>query len=567
MITTSFRASAPHRWFLLLPLLALGLACADETSGDNNGDDDEFDWSSATPGDDGAGPAPEAAVLSALIGPDGGELVGDEDGPFAGVHVVVPAGALTYEVDLRIEGILDPTPLAETAERVGPQFALLPDDTLFNVPVQVTVPYDMELRGGWDIPDEECRVWFRDGDGWARAEQIASDEASVTVELDGATTFAAGVLRGTRTRGCRIGCTSPSRTQPPETDCRDGDTFCLEQIGSEHEPSFMNYYSLTDGVLYWLTAPGRNQLALAGFDITQRRGSLTATMNDAPSGGVVVAGEVSRDRDGGLWIGLRGFGNVRFNGQRIPSRFDTGSSVIPVGVGIDANTGEAVRFRYRPVREGRGGRSLTLLGQLSAVSNGFTVELGSVEGTSIINSVEQIGREVSGGAPREPWVVVSNGWGTKALRIRQRPSARYSPDERCGPDATLRTIHQVALSDSGRGYATLCSTSDGESWISGDSEENMPSVQLTDASSKFGRIAVDLGGNVWMIRLDEPVVVRITRDGGITEIPLTEAASDTAQFEAMTPRSIHYVHDSDDLVIVTRGARGAPEFWLVNELR
>jgi hypothetical protein len=49
--------------------------------------------------------ARQVAALSALIGPAGGELVGEPGGPFGGVRVEVPEGALDAEVELRLEAV------------------------------------------------------------------------------------------------------------------------------------------------------------------------------------------------------------------------------------------------------------------------------------------------------------------------------------------------------------------------------------------------------------------------------------------------------------------------------
>ena len=58
--------------------------------------------------------------LHGTIGPQGGELVGRRGSALEGVHLVVPAGALSADTDISIRPVDNDTPLPATAVRCGP---------------------------------------------------------------------------------------------------------------------------------------------------------------------------------------------------------------------------------------------------------------------------------------------------------------------------------------------------------------------------------------------------------------------------------------------------------------
>lgn len=507
-------------------------------------------------GDDPAGEEESEATsfLAATIGPDGGELAGEEGGPYDGVRVVVPPGALYDEVELRVAGDIDPTPLAATAERVGPQYVIEPVGTEFAVPIEVTVPFDPTLRNAWDIPDDECRVWYREGDGWARAEQTASTAGGVTVELSTATTFAAGVLTRTLSRECTVGCTAPR-----DAECRDGDQFCLERVGVQEAASFGNYYSLEEGVLYWLHAPRKRRLQLAGFDVRTGDESFSGELRDFSSG-VAALGDVVEDAGGALWLTLTGVGNVKFDGTRTPVRFDVGRGETPLGVVYDQETGDAVRLVAESTFDFASGAGVTSV--LGLYESGRVTYQAELTG----RSAREIIQEGAESTERKRFFHVGTDRFFHHTFSRPPTDPPLQLQRRCG-DGEIDLLQDVFVSQTGQGAAWICtSDTDGRTWLTAEGPHQED--RLLDGG-KRGRAVFDSRGRIWLALLDEPVVMRfdLEREGsGIATIPLTDADSGSSEFDAMTPRSLHYMPETDQLVVVTRGSRGFPEIWTVTGL-
>lgn len=506
--------------------------------------------------DDGTGPPSPPETLTATIGAEGGTIEGEAGGPFAGFRLVVPAGALAAETTLTVDQVIDPTPLGEQAERVGPQLRIGPAGVTFAQPASLTVPYDPVLRRTWDVPDAECRVWFRQGEGWANAEQTASDEDSVTVPLQATTVVAAGVVRGIQPVACLSGCTSSTPATPA---CRDGATFCMTRIGAHHVAAMSGYSSYTKGVLYWLTVPAADTVALAGFDVLTR--APIATSQRLATTTTNAVGEVVVDDAGARWLTLRGFGTIRFSGA--PTRFDGSTTTRPFGVLLDKSTGEVVRFRYQRDNPQRDRVDVTL------VRNGRVRRVATMVGGDInIDTpaeVVQLGRSLS---TDSGYLVRARTWGAlgqPALSVEPvAPESTPRPGLLCGERPRART--NVLVAAPGEGLLTFCHTDSSagpaQSWLM---QAPGSATRLLDPPS--GSFELDGDGIIWNARTDRASVVRYTPDGGETEIPLTDAAVGTAAYTAMIPRSIHYDLGLDTLYVVTRGTGNVPEIHEVTNLR
>jgi hypothetical protein len=519
--------------------LVIGLVWLASACGDGNGD--------------------EPLVLKGTIGAGGGELTGAAGGPFSGVRVVVPAGALTKEVELWVEGVIDPTPLAATAERVGPQFALRPEGIEFAKPVEVTVPFDPKLRAPWDVPDDDCRVWYRNGAGWARAEQTASDADGVTVELSRATTFAAGVLKTSRDFDCTLFNNCTTATVTPSDNCRDGDRFCIARVDVEHAPSYMNYYTLAGPRLYWVTSPAPDTLQLASMNVNTGETALSGTLVASTSGGLRVAGDVAVDTDDSVWLALPGVGNVRFSGTRAATRYDTRSDETPAGMAFDPNEGRVSRITERVDPDPR--KATVLLTRTQGSKTRYV--LAGYSSSVRVPEVRQLGRATGPTAQRSLLAFVP-GNGVYRMSFDTSGYTRYT---RCGSgDLLSGQLHEIAVSEDDLGFALLCSDEGNAQWIDGG-DTHLASTQLSDQAGKFGRMAIDRAGTVWLAPLDRAVVIRIDRLGGMTTIPLSDDKPGTASYNGMIPRSIHYAYNEDALVIVTRGSRSIPEIWRADRLR
>src|SRR5205085_5433451 len=79
-------------------------------------------------------------VLSAIVPPEGGVVVGPTGSEFEGVLVNLPAGALPSGTVFTISPGTEGDPLPDFAERVGAQFTFGPKDPPLAEPVELTLP-------------------------------------------------------------------------------------------------------------------------------------------------------------------------------------------------------------------------------------------------------------------------------------------------------------------------------------------------------------------------------------------------------------------------------------------
>ena len=140
---------------------------------------------------DGAGASSDA--LHGTIGPKGGELVGQTGSALEGVHLVIPAGALSADTDISIRPVDSQTPLPKTAVRCGPEFTLEPAGLKLAVPASLTLPFDESAITAQDRFDDEVKVWVLGDAAWGQQIQTDSTSGAVTVDLDALTVAAAGV--------------------------------------------------------------------------------------------------------------------------------------------------------------------------------------------------------------------------------------------------------------------------------------------------------------------------------------------------------------------------------------
>lgn len=137
--------------------------------------------------------AGNAAELRMTIGKEGGELVGKEGTALEGVHLRVPAGALSTPTEIAITKASDAMPLPVTAVRCGPLFALSPAGLQFAQAATLTLPFDEQAVTDQNRFDDEVKVWLADGDHWGQQKQIDSSEGAVTVQVAALNNVAAGV--------------------------------------------------------------------------------------------------------------------------------------------------------------------------------------------------------------------------------------------------------------------------------------------------------------------------------------------------------------------------------------
>ena len=523
----------------------------------------EEEIAQGVPGDDGAGAPAPAEVLSMMIGPMGGELVAAEGSALEGFRLVVPAGALATPVELRVEGTVDPTPLPEGAQAIGPHFTILPAGVAFAVPAQLTLPFDSMLRGAWETPDEECKIWYRTGAGWARAEAIASSPTSVTVSLSETTTAGAGVLTTPRTLGCAFSC---GATAAPVANCRDGDRWCLSQLGTQHVSDVSGWYSYSRGTLFWVTSPSSGNVAIAGFDVLNRR-ALETTGNMNLGTIASTAGEVVVDRNGARWLGFQRRGNVRFELGRLATMFDafSSSTLLPqaAGIGFDNVAQQPIRFRATAV-PGSSSAGTALSQRITAVRDGSTFDLGIVRALgAAINSVQvhQPGRASTAASSFHFAGPEYASVGTFALR--NQPSAINFVANQCAGQP-LREVRAFTTSPTGNSTAFLCVAEDQTGALIA---RGATRASFLRAEMPSGKLAVDADGNAYLADMSRPQITRFTTDGGVTVVPLTSEASTSPEYNRMIPRTIHYDSGLDTLYIVTRGTGTGGQIWEISDLR
>lgn len=121
--------------------------------------------------------------LHALIGPKGGELVGKDGTPFAGVKLVIPEGALQDPTDISITQLRDAEPLPKNSVACGPMFELQPLGLELAKPATLTLPFSQSAVNDNDRFEDEVKVWWLGDEGWGQREQTDSSEGEVTVQI------------------------------------------------------------------------------------------------------------------------------------------------------------------------------------------------------------------------------------------------------------------------------------------------------------------------------------------------------------------------------------------------
>jgi hypothetical protein len=147
------------------------------------------------------GCASEAAVeadaatqsLHALIGPEGGELVGKAGTPFDGVRLSFPQGALQDPTEIEIRPLHEDTPLPKGSVACGPLFEISPNGLALAKPATLSLPFSEVAVSDNRRFDDEVKVWWLGPEGWGQREQVDSAEGSVTIEIQALRGGGAGV--------------------------------------------------------------------------------------------------------------------------------------------------------------------------------------------------------------------------------------------------------------------------------------------------------------------------------------------------------------------------------------
>jgi hypothetical protein len=172
-------AHTPLRAKLLVAALGVATGCASQT--------DEADTQPAR--DIGA----EAQALHALIGPEGGDLVGEAGSAFAGVKLHIPAGALLDPTEIHVRPVAESNELPRGAVACGPMFELSPVGLTLAKPATLTLPFSATAVNENHRFADEVKVWWLGKEGWGQRAQTESEESSVSVQIAALSSGGAGI--------------------------------------------------------------------------------------------------------------------------------------------------------------------------------------------------------------------------------------------------------------------------------------------------------------------------------------------------------------------------------------
>jgi hypothetical protein len=527
----------PRSLRFLAPAAALVVGLTGAGCGGEPGDTAE---PTQAQGDEGDAPESIAtATLEATVGAEGGTLEGAIDGPFAGFRLVIPAGALAADTQVTVRAVVDPTPLALTAERIGPHFSIEPAGLELAVPAALTVPFDQQLRQAWDTPDTECRVWLRDGEGWSRAEQTASTPEGVTIALPRLTVAGAGVLVAAKSLKCKL---TNSCAAAGASGCLAGSTFCLTRLAPPPVSVFdTSSLTIENGFVYFLHSPAANTFTVARYDTLSTTGATTTyvPLAAAPSQPVFSRGRLTPLPSGDVWAGLVGYGNVRFRASAGAARFDTSTTLQPLGaVPLE---GASV-----PVRLTRSASGSTASLKVTTSTTYVASPLSSADIVFARPVRHVAGNEFRLVSGEVAFIGSTSGFGSFDVgQLAKR-------EDSCG---SAFTVH-LDVNDQQR--AVACS--DGR--LFNDYTKDI-AVGVT-----VGSMVLDDALNTFITDPTRAEITRVSADGGLTTVALTSAAPGTPEHDGMLPRAIRFEPHTGMLLLVTRGnnASGTPDFYLVDKI-
>ncbi|HET9931177.1 MAG TPA: hypothetical protein VFQ35_10840 [Polyangiaceae bacterium] len=131
--------------------------------------------------------------LRAVIGAEGGELVGKAGTVFEGVRLSIPRGALVDKTEIEIVPATHLNPLPTSAVGCGPEFEILPAGLKLDGEATLTLPFNEQTISDHYRFDDEVKVWAVMNGKWGQLLQTESSEGSVTVALQELNGVGAGI--------------------------------------------------------------------------------------------------------------------------------------------------------------------------------------------------------------------------------------------------------------------------------------------------------------------------------------------------------------------------------------
>lgn len=483
------------------------------------------------------GPMTEAvstSQLTAEIGPEGGELVAPADSPLAGLRLKVPPGALTAKVKLTVDGSMEATQLGGTAEQVGPQFIIGPADATFASPLELTVPISEDALELHKQGSEECKVWhFHDG-AWTRLERTSGDASSVTVALPSPGAAAAGVLSRTSDLTCitnPTNCLSAVKPIIIGNDCVNPSGYCLVKLPTPTAaPVDLNPgFAVVNRKLFYAHVPSSGRITVARYDLVTGQ-TVVFTSLAVPGLSSVANIPVAVEDDGSAWLGLQQFGNVRFRENQTPFSFDVATGQLGKGVVVTSDD-HVVRFftKNGAVQMTEGNAPLSLA-PLAVITQGVarTTEAGTV---LALSQGKLINVNVATGAVTEPFTLTSFDF----------PAASLVNDGIAGSHNT-----------SGADVTTWLTVANGS--------------RIFQAQTSI--VTFDAEDTLTAVSTFRPELRLFEATGGEARVPLTTAASGTAEFDRLAPRALIGIRGRKELLYVARGLAEtgrSREFYLLQK--
>lgn len=368
--------------------------------------------------------------MEAPIGPEGGAIVGAAGTALEGVALHVPAGALAETAVITVEAVIDDTPLPEGAERVGPQFRVVPETLSLGAGATLILPVDVEARRGHGAGADEVRVWVRTDDAWRLVEPLAFDAVRVQVPLErGGTTAAAGVrLSGSEPSCGSLGLTACGTLSGPVGEapaCLTDGSFCVQQLplGAPIERSG-GVTAVGHGALVYQGRDPNGDARLVRLALPDLSRQTSGPVNMQVSGPFPT--HVALDRRGDLWLNGTRFG---FDGRAPKEAFTSFGPLV-------AATGDG-----RVIGVTRSASTAAMRVLQSGIRGDFVSASVAVSDPSVVH-VADVASDL--GSQDGIWLVVADG----TLRSESGPL----PGRLVRVDATGQVTRTIADA-SGAGFA------------------------------------------------------------------------------------------------------------------
>lgn len=487
--------------------------------------------------------ATDAAELKATIGPEGGTLEGAPDTMFAGVKLVIPAGALAAASPVIIRPTLDPVPLPELAERVGAQFSI--EGPALASPASLTLPVDAGSVRRFEKGDADVKVWARTGEGWQLVEATATALGSVTIPLATFTTAAAGVKilaggtfceRFPQSTNCQPG--APPAVAPAEIPlsqpCNVPEAYCLSKIATASpSPENLDNFEVTADGIFYLFGESLGRVSVAKVDLATGAVAQVVKSHATTS---TVRRNMAVDA-GTIWVGLGpNLGNAHLRTGDVAEVFDT-----------DRNATGAVQVPNGPFlrldQTVEGGILKLEVAARNGASFGPRKQVALANGDG---SATRIKAEAGGGAL----------WAMQSLNLRRSTVAADgtlaaggslslpSEGDQFYVDFALSTTNRIAVLHSGRfGYHENASS---------------PFTQL-DVGAVFDATFLSSSPLLATAASAPEIFVELGSAALPKRIKLTSAPSTDPVYTSRIPRGIRQVPGTSSAVFLTQGR----EFYLL----